>query len=160
MQNSNSVTQMCPHIYVSPTSKYQFSERHGEQYHAHGLRMWDCCQASRQGCRGYSTSSDRNPRQGQVTMLRVHSPWSTTKALVMLWFSIMHQRLHHSWILAKSLLREAATSLLREICLLACEQLPIVWSHLIIYHDFLPAPRRGSHVKSGKTHTQSSRYTP
>ena len=30
----------------------------------------------------------------------------------------------------------------------------------IIYHDFLPTPRRGSHVKSGKTHTQSSRYTP
>ena len=31
---------------------------------------------------------------------------------------------------------------------------------IIIYHDFLPAPRRGSHVKSGKTHTQSSTYTP
>ena len=31
---------------------------------------------------------------------------------------------------------------------------------VIIYHDFLPTPRRGSHVKSGKTHTQSSRYTP
>ena len=30
---------------------------------------------------------------------------------------------------------------------------------LIIYHDFLPTPRRGSHVKSDKTHTQSSRYT-
>ena len=30
----------------------------------------------------------------------------------------------------------------------------------LIYHDFLPTPRRGSHVKSGKTHTQSSRYTP
>ena len=29
-----------------------------------------------------------------------------------------------------------------------------------IYHDFLPTPRMGSHVKSGKTHTQSSRYTP
>ena len=29
-----------------------------------------------------------------------------------------------------------------------------------ISHDFLPTPRRGSHVKSGKTHTQSSRYTP
>ena len=26
---------------------------------------------------------------------------------------------------------------------------------VIIYHDFLPTPRRGSHVKSGKTHTQS-----
>ena len=31
---------------------------------------------------------------------------------------------------------------------------------IIIYHDFLPTPRRGSHVKSGKTHTQSARYTP
>ena len=31
---------------------------------------------------------------------------------------------------------------------------------IIIYHDFFPTPRRGSHVKSGKTHTQSSRYTP
>ena len=30
----------------------------------------------------------------------------------------------------------------------------------IIYHDFLPTPRRGSHVKSDKTQTQSSRYTP
>ena len=30
----------------------------------------------------------------------------------------------------------------------------------IICHDFLPTPRRGSQVKSGKTHTQSSRYTP
>ena len=30
----------------------------------------------------------------------------------------------------------------------------------IIFHDFLPTPRRGSHVKSDKTHTQSSRYTP
>ena len=24
---------------------------------------------------------------------------------------------------------------------------------IIIYHDFLPTQRRGSHVKSGKTHT-------
>ena len=31
---------------------------------------------------------------------------------------------------------------------------------IIIYHDFLPTPRRGSYVKSGKTHTQSSRYIP
>ena len=34
----------------------------------------------------------------------------TTKAFVLLGFSIMHQWLHHSWILAKYLLREAATS--------------------------------------------------
>ena len=34
---------------------------------------------------------------------------------------------------------------------------------IILYHDFLPTgptPRKGSHVKSDKTHTQSSRYTP
>ena len=29
---------------------------------------------------------------------------------------------------------------------------------IIIYHDFLPTPRRGSHVKSGKTHTQCVFY--
>ena len=39
-------------------------------------------------------------------------------------------------------------------------KLIIVIIIVIIYHDFLPTPRRGSHVKSGKTHTQSSRYTP
>ena len=33
-------------------------------------------------------------------------------------------------------------------------------SIIIIYHYFLPTPRRGSPVKSDKTHTQSSRYTP
>ena len=31
---------------------------------------------------------------------------------------------------------------------------------IIIYHDFLPTPRRGSHVKSDKTDIQTSRYTP
>ena len=31
---------------------------------------------------------------------------------------------------------------------------------IIIYHDFLPTPTRGSHVKSDTTHTQSSKYTP
>ena len=31
---------------------------------------------------------------------------------------------------------------------------------IMIYRDFLPTPRRGIHVKSDKTHTQSSRYTP
>ena len=31
---------------------------------------------------------------------------------------------------------------------------------IIIYPDFLPTPRRGSHVKSDNTHTKSSRYTP
>ena len=31
-----------------------------------------------------------------------------------------------------------------------------VYRYVIIYHDFLPLPRRGSHVKSDNTHTQSS----
>ena len=35
-----------------------------------------------------------------------------------------------------------------------------VESTIIIYQDFLSTPKRGSHVKSDKTHTQSSRYTP
>ena len=35
-----------------------------------------------------------------------------------------------------------------------------VISIIIIYHDFLSTPRRGSHVKPDKTHTQSSRYIP
>ena len=38
--------------------------------------------------------------------------------------------------------------------------MPAVQLLIITYHDFLPTPRRGSHVKSGKTHTQSSIYTP
>ena len=47
------------------------------------------------------TSSDKNPGQDQVTMGRVHSPGSTTtKALVLLGFSIMHQWLHHFWVLS------------------------------------------------------------
>ena len=33
MQNSNGVTLRCSQIYVSPTWKYQLSERHGKQYH-------------------------------------------------------------------------------------------------------------------------------
>ena len=31
---------------------------------------------------------------------------------------------------------------------------------IIIYHYFHPTPRRGSHVKSGKTHTHSHQDTP
>ena len=30
---------------------------------------------------------------------------------------------------------------------------------VIIFHAFFDTPRRSSHVKSGKTHTQSSTYT-
>ena len=31
---------------------------------------------------------------------------------------------------------------------------------IIIYHDFLPPPRRGGHVKSANTHTHNHQYTP
>ena len=41
------------------------------------------------------TSANENPRQDQVTMGRVLD-LLTTKALVLLGFNIMHQRLHHS----------------------------------------------------------------
>ena len=47
-----------------------------EKYHKHGLRIRPSCQTSRQGCRGLD-NADRNPRQDQVTMWRVHSPGST-----------------------------------------------------------------------------------
>ena len=40
MHSSNeAVTQRCPQGQASPTSKYQFFERHEKQYHARGLRM-------------------------------------------------------------------------------------------------------------------------
>ena len=59
-------------------------------------------------------------------------------------------------------------SLQNEICFsLLCQKLFLEDAFLvakvlflIIYHDFLPTPKRGSHVKSDKTHTQSSRHTP
>ena len=76
MQNSNEVTQWCPQIYVSQTSKYQFPERHGKQYHAYGLRRCACCQTSAKNV-DVGTSSDGIPRQDQVIMGRVHSPGST-----------------------------------------------------------------------------------
>ena len=31
--------------------------------------------------------------------------------------------------------------------------------NVVIYPDFLPTPRRSSHIKSDNTHAQSSRYT-
>ena len=46
---------------------------------------------------------------------------------------------------------------LNDAIIIAPENMYII---IIIYHDFLPTPRRGSHVKSDKIHTQSSRYTP
>ena len=34
-----------------------------------------------------------------------------------------------------------------------------ITSGIIIYHDFLPPPRRGSHVKSNNTHTYTNTHT-
>ena len=48
----------------------------------------------------------------------------------------------------------------RKICTMAARRkICTTQNIIIIYHDFLLTPRRGSHVKSSKTHTQSSRYT-
>ena len=48
----------------------------------------------------------------------------------------------------------------REIRHILIQLLKYMWFYnvyiIIIYHDFLPTPRRGSDVKSDKTHTQSS----
>ena len=38
MDSSNKATQTCPESHASPTSKYQFFERHWRQYHTHGLQ--------------------------------------------------------------------------------------------------------------------------
>ena len=88
----------------------------------------------------------------------------------------------HSWLLICIRLRLLAVSLLstaRPLCPSQClcgtimmtkclmvwdfrvaEPMPSRWPNLfLIYHDFLPTQRRGSHVKSDKTHTQSPRYT-
>ena len=70
MQNSNEVTQRCPQIFVSPTSKYQFSERHGKQCNAHDLQ---CELAAKLHPKDVEVgvSSDRSLRQDQVNMVRV-----------------------------------------------------------------------------------------
>ena len=62
MQNSNEVMQRCSQIYISPTSKYQFSERHGKQYHVHGLKSELPVELHVKVVE-VGTSSDRNPSQ-------------------------------------------------------------------------------------------------
>ena len=79
--------QRCPQRHALPTSKYQFFERHGRP------RTW-------------SSNVSLLLPWGRFTVLDL----LTTKALVLLGFSIMRQWLHHSWILPKSLLRKAATA--------------------------------------------------
>ena len=76
MHSSNEVTQRCPQRQASPTSKYQFFERHGRQYphmvfggesavklHAKNVKV--------------GTSANGNHRLDQVTMGRVDTPGST-----------------------------------------------------------------------------------
>ena len=50
MENGNEVPQRCLQIYVSPTSKYQFYERHRNNT---TRIVWACCQTSNQGCQGW-----------------------------------------------------------------------------------------------------------
>ena len=76
MQNSNEVTQRCPQIYVSPSSKYQFSERHGKKYHAMIFEGELPVKLHAKDVE-VGTGSDRNPRKDQVTMGRAHNPGST-----------------------------------------------------------------------------------
>ena len=88
MHSSNEITQRCPQRHATPTSKYQFFEKHGKQYHEHGLRRWDCCQTSREGCRGCHSLKWKHPD-------KTKSPWGrftildlvTTEALALLGFS-------------------------------------------------------------------------
>ena len=80
------------------------------------------------GTRVNGTSDKTKSQLGGLTVLDL----LTTKASVLLGFSIMHQWLHHSWILAESLLREAATASCSsgsKLAVQACEQLPLMWSH-------------------------------
>ena len=71
MHGSNETTQRCPQRNAAPTSKYQFIERHGRQYHARGLRRWAFCQTSRQECRGWDQRKWKPKKQDQVTVERV-----------------------------------------------------------------------------------------
>ena len=73
MHSSNDATQRCPQRHASPTSKYQFFERHERHMvfesklavkpHAKNIEV--------------GTSANGNPREDQVCMGRVHSPGST-----------------------------------------------------------------------------------
>ena len=68
MQNSIEETQRCPQIYVSPTSKYQFSERHGKQYTTHMVFEGELAVKLHVKDVEVGTSSNRNPRHNQVTI--------------------------------------------------------------------------------------------
>ena len=102
VHNSNGVTQRCSQIYVSPTLKYKFTERHEKLYNSHDLRREACC---------LSIATPRMSRLGLALMgtpYKTKSQWASftvldllaTKALVLLRFSIMHQWYQNSWIRA------------------------------------------------------------
>ena len=71
MHNCNEITQRCPQIHVSPTSKYQFSERHGKQYESE-LAVKLHAKIVEVG-----NNVNKNHRQDQVTMGSARSPEST-----------------------------------------------------------------------------------
>ena len=87
MHSSNEATQRYPGRHVSPTSKYQFFERLGRMVFVGGPAVKLHTKNVEVG-----TGTNGNRRQDQVTMGRVHShDLLTTKVLVLLRFSIMHQ---------------------------------------------------------------------
>ena len=82
------------------------------------------------------------PRMLRLGLARIEtpdmakSPWGEftvldllmTNALVLLGLSIIHQWLHHSWILGQQQERQLRQQ--QQVCLLACGQLSEMWSHL------------------------------
>ena len=85
MQNSNEVTQRCPQIYVSPTSKYQFTERHGSWKVS--LPSNFMIRMSRLGPALMETPDKTKSPWGGLTVLDL----LTTKALVLIGFSVVHK---------------------------------------------------------------------
>ena len=63
-------------MYISPTSKYQFSERHRKQYHTYMVLEGKLAVKLHFMDVKVVTSSDRNLGHDQVTMGRVHNPGS------------------------------------------------------------------------------------
>ena len=120
MHSSNEATQRCPQRHASPTSIYQFFERQKRQYGAPMFQHYKQPEWSSKVILLWNfTQRISTLGLAQMeTVERIKSSWGgftvqnllTTKALVLWGFSIMHQRWHHSWILAKSLLRGAATA--------------------------------------------------
>ena len=114
MHNGNEVTQRCPQIHIRFTNL-------NISILLETRETIPCTWSLK-----VSLMSNFAPRMSWLVLTRMEtthktkSPWReitvldlfTTKALVLLGFSFMHQWLHRSWILAKSLLRKAATAAL------------------------------------------------